>query len=208
MGYLIATAVFAGLACYLGYSAWQGGGFWKWVGAAVCAFIGLVLGISSGFREAPCPACGHENTELKDGEYRRCHNPKCQRYLQGDGAALWLVPDDFVANAPTFGAVLPETFGWPPGCCVCGQPATRIVPVSLHVKETGRNLAASAAGLALGRIVVKTGGGTVVTVNTPHCEAHMDGAALEDQAVGPLRILFRSHRYQQQFRKHNNVSVD
>jgi|SoiMetStandDraft_5_1073268.scaffolds.fasta_scaffold100777_2 hypothetical protein len=207
-GYLASGGVALGAAAYLGYSAWSSGGFWTWVGAVVCGFVGLLLALSSGFREGPCPACGTENTELKAGEFRRCHNADCSRYLQGDGASLWLAPDDLVATAPTFGAVLPETFGWPPGCCVCGQPDTRVIPITLHVKETGTKLAATAAGLALGRLVVRTGGGTIVTVNTPHCDAHMDGAALENPAVGPLRILFRSHQYQQRFRRHNNVAVD
>jgi hypothetical protein len=76
------------------------------------------------------------------------------------------------------------------------------------MKETGRNLAHSAAGLALGKLVVRTGGGTLITVNAPHCAEHMDGVALEDPAVGLLRILFRSYRAQQEFRKHNNVEVD
>ena len=137
-----------------------------------------------------------------------CINRKCKRYLAGNGAQLWLVPDDTVANAPTFGAVLKEQFGWPPGCCVCGQPATRVIPVTLHVKETGRNLAHAAAGLALGRLVVRTGGGSLVTVNAPHCAEHMDGVALENPTIGPMRMLFRSYRVQQQFRKHNNVAVD
>jgi ssDNA-binding Zn-finger/Zn-ribbon topoisomerase 1 len=208
IGYVTAGLVFVALGVYLGYSAWQSGGFWTWVGAVVSGVIGLILGFSSKFREGPCPACGQLNMELKEGEFRRCFNTKCQRYLQGDGVSLWLVSDDVITSAPTFGAVLPEKFGWPPGCCVCGQPATRVISISLHVKETGRKLATTAAGLALGRIVIKTGGGTIVSVNTPHCESHMDGAALEDPAVGSLRILFRSHQYQQQFRTHNKVAVD
>ena len=208
IGYLTAGAAVLALGAYLGYSAWSAGGFWTWVGAGVCVLVGLLLAASSGFREGPCPACGTQNTEIKEGEFRRCHNAKCSRYLQGDGASLWLVPDDFLATAPTFSAVLPETFGWPSGCCVCRQPDTRVVPISLHVKETGQKLASTAAGLALGRIVVRTGGGTIVSVNTPHCDAHMDGAALLDPAVGPMRILFRSHQYQQLFRNHNKVAVD
>lgn len=208
VGYLIAAAVFLAVAVYLGYSAWHIGGFWRWVGTVVCGLVALVLGLASGFREGPCPACGAENTELKEDELRPCVNRKCQRYLTGNGSHLWLVPDDTVANAPTFGAVLKEQFGWPTGCCVCGQPATRVVPITLHVKETGRNLAHSAAGLALGRLAVRTGGGTLVTVNAPHCAEHMDGIALESPTVGPLRVLFRSYRAQQQFRKHNNVAVD
>jgi hypothetical protein len=207
-GYLIAAAVLVGLAGYLGYGAWHVGGFWRWVGAAACGFVALILVLATGFREGPCPACGQENTELKDGEFRPCVNRKCQRYLAGNGSQLWLVADDVVMNAPTFGAVLKEQFGWPAGCCVCGQPATRVVPVTLHVKDTAKNLAHSAAGLALGRLAVRTAGGTLVTVNAPHCAEHMDGVALESPTVGPLRILFRSHRVQQQFRKHNNVPVD
>lgn len=199
--------MFLGLAGYLGYSAWTAGGFWTTVGAAVCALTALILGLTSGMKEAPCPSCGRENLAEKDVEFKPCLNPKCQRYLQGDGESLWLAPDDTVAVAPTFGAVLPEKVGWPEGCCVCGQPATRVIPVTLHVKQTGQNLATSAAGLALGRIVVKTGGGTIVTVNTPHCETHMDGAALESPTIGPLRIVFRSHTFQQQFRKRNSVGA-
>ena len=208
IGYLIVSAVFLGLAVYLGYTAWQVGGFWKWVGTVAFGLVALVLALATGFREGPCPDCGTENTELKDGEFKPCINRKCQRYLTGNGSELWLAPDDTVATAPTFGAVLKEQFGWPAGCCVCGQPATRVIPVTLHMKETGRNLAHSAAGLALGRLVVRTGGGTLITVNAPHCAEHMDGVALEDPTVGPLRILFRSYSAQQQFRKHNNVEVD
>lgn len=196
--------VFCGVGAYLGYV----GGFWHWVAAVILGVVGLLLAVGSIFvREGACPACGTLNSELKEGEFNLCVNRKCRVYLQGNGDELWQVPDDALANAPSFGAVLPDKFGWPPGCCVCGQAATRIIPISLHVKDTGRNLATSAVGLAFGRIVVRTGGGTMVTVNTPHCEAHMDGAILESPAVGPLRIVFRSHQFQKQFRKHNNVEA-
>jgi hypothetical protein len=206
--YLAFAVLFLGLASLLGHSALRTGGFWSWVGTIVCVLIALLLAVSTALRDGPCPACGSENTEIREGSFTPCINRKCQRYLTGNGDQLWLVPDDTVTNAPTFSAVLPERFGWPPGCCVCGQQDTRTVPVTLHVKETGKNLTTSVVGLALGRIVVRTGGGTMVTVNAPHCAQHMDGVALVSPSVGPLRILFRSYQTQQRFRQHNKVAVN
>ncbi len=195
-----------GAGVYFFYSVWSGGPLWKWLLAIVFSLGGLLAAASAFMRTAPCPSCGRENLLPEKGQHAHCL--KCQRYLESDGEYTWLTAEDTIADAPTFGAALPDRFGWPDGCCVCGNPETRPIEVTLHVKQTGKNIATSAAGLALGKIVVQSGGGTLVKVNVPHCSQHMDGAALEDQTVGPTRILFRSYPYQQAFRTRNKVKVE
>lgn len=192
---------------YLAYSAWHstgGSALLRWIGAVSLLVTAWFLSNVTRLRSGPCPSCGTTMLELSEGRSRACE--QCTQYLTGNDKELWIAPPDAVSATAVFGARLPERFAWPDGCCICRQPTTRTVPVSLSVSQTGANLAASAVGLVAGRIVVRDGK-TIYSVDAPHCAQHNDGATLETQTLGPVRILFRSLAFQREFRERNNASL-
>jgi hypothetical protein len=201
---LIAFVV-AALGVQCGRIAWSSGNVLAGGAAVLLVATAAFLALGTGLKSGPCPRCGTLNVELRAGAYRDC--PGCGEYLTGDGRDLWLAEGSTVADKPSFGALLPERLVWPEGCAVCRAPSTRIVPISITVAQTGKNLAVSAAALAVGRVVVQTGGERVYSVDVPHCGEHNDGAVLENPTIGGLRILFRSHSYSTAFRQRNNAPV-
>jgi hypothetical protein len=50
-------------------------------------------------------------------------------------------------------------------------------------------------------------GEKVYTLDVSHCSEHNDGAALENPALGGVRIRFRSHASSKAFRERNNTPV-
>jgi hypothetical protein len=205
---VIFAVIAAGVAAsgvYCGRSAWQEGSILAGLGAFALFVLAAVLALATGMRSGPCPKCRESNIQVRSGDFRECEG--CGEYLTGDGKDLWVADPDAVAEKPVFGALLPERFAWPDGCVVCGNGTTRTVPVSITITQTGKNLALSAAELAIGRITVRTGGERVYSVDVPHCAEHNDGVALEDPTIGGLRILFRSHVYSKAFRQRNNAKL-
>jgi hypothetical protein len=201
---LIALAV-AALGVQCGRIAWSSGNVLAGGAAVLLVAIAAFLVLGTGLKSGPCPGCRTLNVELRAGAYRDC--PGCGEYLTGDGRDLWQADGVTVADKPSFGALLPQRVVWPEGCAVCRGPATRIIPISITLAQTGKNLAISAAALAVGQVVVRTGGERVYSVNVPHCGEHNDGAVLESPTIGGVRILFRSYSYSTSFRRQNNAPL-
>jgi hypothetical protein len=84
---------------------------------------------------------------------------------------------------------------WPPGCCVCGRPATRKDRYVLPVILAGQ---------------IRDTKATLIANDVPYCTEHKDGIAFERVSFNSLGaessygILFRSHEYREAFRKLNN----
>ena len=186
------------LAVFLGMKGNAGGNGWFWIGAVVFGLGGLSWAMASGLKGAACPACGNKHWEISEGDHETCL--ECESYLTGDAKAIWLVPEDHVADEPTFALELKESFYWPNSCCACGAEATRTVEVSFSSSQTGRNIALAAAGLAAGALVVRTGGGASGEVSVPHCDAHENGATFKKGDV----LLVRSHAFLLGFKEVNS----
>lgn len=199
------SLVIAGFAIQCGRSAWQSGSILSGMGAVILLGAAWFFAMGTGLKSGPCPKCGKSNLQLGSGRFRFCEG--CKEYLTGDDKYLWLADPAALAAEPVFGSLIPERFVWPEGCAVCQKPQTRTIPVSLTISATGKNLALSAASLAFGRVVVRSGGERVLSVDVPHCAAHNDGAALENPAIGGIRILFRSYPYSRAFRERNNAAL-
>jgi hypothetical protein len=157
-------------------------------GRATCPACNAVVGgldAKVAFRAVPCKGCG--------------------RYVACQSGAVSMVPDDYLHATPLFVARLPQNVTWPETCCVCTATATRTVTVEKKETQTGRNLALGAAGLAVGALVVRTGGGNLWRTEVPHCGEHHDGAEIDttDESTSGLDIKFRSYRYWQLFRDLN-----
>ena len=91
--------------------------------------------------------------------------------------------------------------GWPDGCCVCGQPSTRTVPVTAIRASSGSN---AGVAIATGGAVLATGR-TKFTLEVPHCAQHDNGANLSAGGSDKeMRILFRSYPYLRSFCQRNN----
>lgn len=89
---------------------------------------------------------------------------------------------------------------WPPGCCVCGAPASRNEDTALEVMIKGHARETKA---------------TVVARGVPYCGKHKDGVAFArfDFAALPFQdpgfgILFKSHATREAFRKLNPHRFD
>jgi hypothetical protein len=152
-----------------------------------------------------CPECGMRITGLfmKDNSARRCKG--CGGYVESKGGRLSLASDEAVADLPTFRAGCPPTIEWPPGCCVCGEPATRTVEVQLKERQDGP-LAGDVAVRAATLGTMKLSQESTQVVPVPHCDEHGNGAELvraADEDGAGLDLLFRSNAYCQAFRKLN-----
>ncbi|KYF96290.1 hypothetical protein BE20_42570 [Sorangium cellulosum] len=206
--YAVITVVLAGLS-FLCFSAMSGRSGFLWVlclvggiGLAVFA-LGSLLAAKDLAGTATCPRC---QAALAEIELNHTDEPafcdKCQAAYLVDKRVLTVLADDYVHPTPVFSApVTGQTISWPEGCCLCARPATRGVEAKTHDGQTGTNVAVAAAGLALGGIAVRTGGGTTYTLRIPHCAEHDDGAKVEIQSGNdpPLQIRFRSYAYQRRF---------
>jgi len=153
----------------------------------------------AGAATAPCPGCGAKIDGLSTGanDGKLCEG--CKKYLEGENGRLWLTDEARVAETPLFGAVLADTFGWPDGCCVCGEPVARKLPVTLTVSTAKSGLGSLAVGAATGGMLLRTGGGKTFTVEVPHCAQHDDGARLASDTNETVKIAFRSYPYQRAF---------
>jgi hypothetical protein len=210
----IATAVVLGVCvtCFAGIGASERFVFlFRLVGGLVSGFLALALALvaKNTVGVAPCPQCGAElaGLELKDEQKpEKCE--KCGLTVVGKGGVIEAMRADHVAGEPVFEASLKaEKISWPGGCCVCEKPATRAVDVSVKDGQTGTNVAVAAAGLALGTLAIRRGGGTFYTVKVPHCGEHDNGAKLKldsDQAV-KVKLLFRSAAFHKKFVALNQV---
>jgi hypothetical protein len=158
--------------------------------AVVVIIFGLIcFGMATGGAAvAPCPNCGKSITGLSTGsnEGRLCAG--CHEYFEGTGGELWATDQSKIATTPIFSSPLPETFNFPPGCCVCGQPETRRVKISITTQGAG--------DVALIPVGVRST--TRTSVEVPHCAQHDDGAALAGTKDHP-KIRFRSYPYLRAF---------
>jgi hypothetical protein len=198
----IAWVVFT-VVCGAGaFFSWRWGGFFGVALAVVAGFFALGAGWLA-LREsgrAACPGCDKPlgGLDAKVAE-RFVECSACHRYCVCRKGEVSLVPEDFVADAPFFKVRLPGQIRWPEVCCVCGSATTRALPVSAVESKTGSNLALGVGALAVGAIVVRTGGGARYTVEIPHCDAHTDGAKLDVVSEEECWVHFRSHAYWRAF---------
>jgi hypothetical protein len=176
--------------------------------ALLPGILGLILlGMAvGGSGVAPCPGCGAEITGLSTGSNDGVLCAGCKAFVEGKEGTLRLTDVARIADAPLFGAMLPESFGWPEGCCVCAGPAARRDSISVDLPSA----AAAGKGLAVtaltGGVVTQTGGGTRYTIDVPHCADHKDGAALGSGSGRPVRIRFRSYPYLRSFCDLNKIT--
>jgi hypothetical protein len=195
------VALLGGVAATaLVYRAWAVGGFWTWASAVLLGLVTLgTLGLVKS-RTGPCPACGGVLPSVEAGGFGACSS--CSAYVTADATGYWIVEEDTVAQTPVFEVTVPETFRMPALCSACGGAATRVVDVIHHETQTGRDVAIGAASLALGRLVIRTGGGTKWTLQVPHCDAHESGAAIEKTMSG-LKLKAASLRFCRAFAELN-----
>lgn len=144
--------------------------------AAGTVFVVIAVVMSRGVK-VKCPACGmtvdHEGLFVGA---RIC--PVCGVYAVKEGRSYVRVGDTYVHGAPAFATALPaRNIQWPDGCCVCEQPATRMIGVKLVEKTDasfGRDLATRVASFG----VLKAIDVHTYAVEVPHCAKHADGADL------------------------------
>jgi hypothetical protein len=177
--------------------------------ALIPGIVGLLLlGMAvGGSGVAPCPGCGASVTSLsmKSNDGVLCEG--CKKFLEGKDGMLRLTEDARIADAPLFGALLPEAFTWPDGCCVCAEPAARKDAISVNVPSSASAGKAVAVTALTGGVVTQTGGGSRYTVEAPHCADHKDGAALgSGSSASPVRIRFRSYPYLRSFCALNKIT--
>ena len=174
--------------------------------ALIPAIIALVLFWTavSGSGTAPCPGCGAQVGGLSMGANDGVLCAGCRKFLEGKAGTLQVTDEQRVADSPTFGTVLPESFSWPEQCCLCAQPATRREALSISVPSAataGKNLAVDAV---TGGVLTRTGGGTRYTVEVPHCAEHQHGAELGSHTHG-VKIRFRSYPFLRAFCALNQI---
>jgi hypothetical protein len=188
------------------YFLWVSHWMWlfRWGGLILCG-----LGVLGGFGgvvwlsgAAECPSCHRKMSGIDTSGDTPVHTCEgCGSYFEVKQGTLVFAAPDHLADKPIFPVPLPAHISWPDGCCVCRAPATRHIPVTDTESHTGRNVALGVAGLAVGALVVRTGGGASFTIEVPHCEQHHDGAALEikDASESQLAIKFRSVAFARDF---------
>lgn len=196
-----------GLAC-LGLSVMMLKNF---ADGAITVGFSLIPGIAGviliwagigGSAEAPCPSCNATIDSLGTGANDGTCCAACHVYVEGTQGELWVTDLARVADRPIFATKLGAQHAWPDGCCVCGRPATRGVPVSATRAKSGSN---AATAIATGGAVLATSS-TTFTVQVPHCAEHDNGAHLSAGARDKdMRILFRSYPYLRSFCERNGA---
>lgn len=186
---------FIGVAIFL----WTSGGIWLGSIALAAFIVTLICLYMAAFSagEAKCPGCGKALSAIGTSKNEGVFCEGCHKYLEGTGGELWITDPATVAKNPQFTSPLPESFTFPPGCCVCGKPETRRITVSMSTQGGGD----AAVGLA-------TGGGlrtsTRTSVEVPHCDEHKDGALLTG-TKDHVKIRFRSYPYLRAFCEMNHT---
>lgn len=203
-GGLVGLVLIAGLVAVLASGRVDGSmviiaGLASLVMAGWCGWMIWARGV------AFCPECGMRITGLfmKDNSARQCKG--CGGYVESKAGRLIMASDEALAEFPTFRAGCPPTIEWPPGCCVCGAPATRAVDVQLKERQDGP-LAGDVAVRAATLGTMKLSQESTHVVQVPHCQQHQNGAELvraSDEDGAGLDLLFRSNAYCQAFRKLN-----
>ena len=128
-------------------------------------------------------------------QYNECS--KCGLHSKANSVYTTLIPDDTVANNPCFKSKIPSgSFTWPnQNCCLCDNPASRLLEIIYEDKHNGKKLAEKAVGLAFGVYVIHNGGSTIHSIKVPHCDMHENGVKIEDKNT----ILFASYSYRNAF---------
>jgi hypothetical protein len=206
---LVAVAAILALACLALAAAaaldWTHDAFITGMGAllAGCGAAGVFFGgVLGGSGSAPCPCCGapiHDIERKARVEGVLC--VACNRFLKSKAGVMRPMARGSVAADPIFGAALPMSLAWPPGCIVCGAKATHSVPVPF-MKTDSDSIGAGALGLA---VVATTGARSLlpeksrIDLEAPHCAEHDDGVFVTEGGPSDLFLLFRSYPYQRAF---------
>ena len=179
---------------------------WGWgIAGAVAAL--LLWGYGTGTAgTVECPSCGKTIDKVDPKRNSAVLCPHCMEFGTGDGGMLDKTPADYVARSAVFGAVLPSNLVWPEGCCVCEQPATRMIESRLvdeRPASAGRDLAVGVASLGILKAVDRT----TYTIKAPHCAQHHDGVELKTPSGidTSVALAFRSYPYYVKFRRANLV---
>jgi len=176
--------------------------------ALIPGIVGLILlGMAiGGSGVAPCPGCGAQVTSLSTGTNDGVLCGGCKKFLEGKDGALRVTGESRIADTPLFGALLPESFAWPEGCCVCGKPAVRRDAISVSLPSAASAGKGAAVTALTGGAVTQTGGGVRYTVEVPHCGDHREGASLGAGSGSQVRIRFRSYPYLRSFCETNKIT--
>jgi len=195
-----AVAVWAFRSIHFGLARW---------GITIVAGLAalLVYGFGSGTAGyVDCPHCDLVIHDVDPKTNLAVLCPHCRQFSTGTAGSLDVTPPDHVATLPVFGADLPEQLGWPPGCSVCEQPATRTIEGKLvdeRPGSPGRDLVVGVASLG----VLKAIDRTTYRIAAPHCAQHDDGVKLVTprDLDAQVAIAFRSFSYYQKFIALNHV---
>jgi hypothetical protein len=212
IGWLITAAVSFGLAALAVQSALAPDGGWLgWVGAVVVGGFGLVAGYLAIFSagSVPCTNCEKAITGFEPGrkELQIGLCPDCNVYVEFREGVMRVMTDDDISERHVFRVSVDGNNTWPATCLVCNAAADRQTESTWDLSKTGRNVAASAAGLALfavaGAGFVQYGGGSKITLRTPACALHEGGARVFGASGGRAIIGFRSRRAHRAFLEAN-----
>ncbi len=204
---IVAAALALGCVALTAAAAlgWTRDAFVTGLGALLCACgaLGVLFGgVLAGSGSAPCPCCGAPIHDIeRKARVRGVLCVRCNRFLKSTSGVMRPMGRETISEDPIFGAALPMSLAWPPGCIVCGAKATHSVPVPF-MKTDSDSIAAGALGLA---VVATTGvrsllpGKSRVALEAPHCAEHDDGVFVTEGGPSDLFLLFRSYPYQRAF---------
>lgn len=205
----------AGGAAWFGRWAWMNDGWRDLVGWPAAVLLGLValiaaIGVFTASSRTSCPSCGATIHDIDgtrtDGQVVMCEG--CHAHARIVAGHVEALPPDYVHPSPVFTARLGDPVTWC-GCVGCGGISTRELSHELKEGQLGKNLAASAAGVALfavaGAGFVQTGGGKVWRVAVPYCDGCSDGVALDTDLGRPV-VRFRSHAVARAFCQANGLT--
>ena len=157
-------------------------------------FAGLASMLARGGAwKGTCPSCnatlrGEMGETVNEAKVLCC--PSCKTWVHGT-TSLDVIPDGYVHDEPVFAAPLPDSWSWPEGCPVCGEPTTRTVKVE------GRSALGTAAAVAAPVSVQR-----VLVIEVPACDEHDDGVWAsrdgEDEENSD-EVVFRSLDYYRAF---------
>lgn len=200
--------IILGVMGVAGIGIMLGGYFFEW---GFCGytpgFIALVAGFggaismnaTGGTWKAACPSCGSElKWEAGDAAFNQAKLKccgECGTWVHGTDS-LSPVEPGYVHSEPVFTAPVGDTFQWPEGCPVCGQPTTRTIKVE------GRSGLGSAAVMVAGAGVQR-----VSVYQVPACAEHDDGVWASRDGEHGDELWFRSFDYHQAFRELNPPQV-